>query len=104
MLSMNYVDVENEEKRVNDKIKASEFANALTILSYESAQSLQVGDVVLIELMRLGIVDKEIVKFFKDRFTLLLPEGVEKIRLQDLLDYNMIDTHVEVILFHHYAV
>ena len=67
MLSMNYVDDENEEKRVNDKIKASEFAKALKILSCQNANSLYTSDVVLIELMRLGIVDKEIVKFFKDR-------------------------------------
>ncbi len=96
MLSMNYVEDENEEKRVNDKIKASEYANALSILSYENAQSIQIGDAILIELMRLGIVDKEIVKFFKGRFKSLLPEGVEKIRLQDILDSNMIDTDLEV--------
>ena len=99
MLAMRYAADADEEKRVNEKIKTSEFVHGLTILSSENSQSLHIGEMVLLELMRLGLVEKDRIRSIKARLAKVIPKGSAMISLNDLLAHNMIETTLEVYTY-----
>jgi len=91
MMVMGYADDANAERRLHQKLKLSEFAYACTILSNPESNTLNEGEFILLELMRLGITDNGQIDAIKERFRKVTPSESNVISVEDLVRNGMID-------------
>jgi hypothetical protein len=88
---MDYADNANAERRLHQQLKLSEFAYACTILSTPDSKTLSEGEFILLELMRLGITDRDQIDSFKERFSNVVQSGSNVVSVEDLVKSGMID-------------
>ena len=96
MIVMGYAADANAEKRLHQQIKISEFVYACTVLSSTESKTLQVGEFILLELMRLGVTNIDQIEALKGRFYKVAPEGASEIGVEDLIRKGLIDVTIKV--------
>jgi hypothetical protein len=96
MSIIGYAAEANAESRLHKKIKAAEFAYACTVLSTSDQETLLLGEFILLELMRLGITDRDQIEALKAKFYKIAPSKASCITFDDMIRSGLLDTDVDV--------